>query len=169
MVARSATTAGPARGSGVSFAARDGLIAFVATLAGIAIGLGAYHYAIMDSSGRGGILAASHLAAATVAATAAAAAAPAPSPCPQPEQQMQRDCPQPKQQTQRDCPPPAPGAPPPFVPDGYELPEVCKRHGELYVGIFDDLRPWFERGITKKDIDACGAPVAPPNYNITNG
>jgi len=54
------------------------------------------------------------------------------------------------------------------VPDGYQLPEECAKHEPLYAGIFDNLRPWFERGITKEDLDACAA-VAPAGHNISEG
>jgi len=42
------------------------------------------------------------------------------------------------------------------------------KHEPLYAGIFDNLRPWFERGITRQDMDACAA-VAPAGYNLSEG
>jgi len=47
-----------------------------------------------------------------------------------------------------------------FTPTGYQLPQECLKHSDLYVSIFDNLRPWFGRGIKKEDMDAC-APVQP--------
>ncbi|KAL4459075.1 hypothetical protein ABPG75_013940 [Micractinium tetrahymenae] len=60
---------------------------------------------------------------------------------------------------------PAPGR---FVPDGYELPEECAKHEPLYAGILDSLRPWFERGVTREDMDACLAAV-PAGYDVAKG
>jgi hypothetical protein len=44
-------------------------------------------------------------------------------------------------------------------PQGYQLPAECIKHEELYSVIFDLLRPWFVRGITKEDFDACAMPA----------
>ncbi len=55
-----------------------------------------------------------------------------------------------------------------FAPDGYELPEECAKHEPLYAGIFDSLRPWSERGVTREDMDAC-LPVAPAGHDVSTG
>lgn len=55
-----------------------------------------------------------------------------------------------------------------LVPDGYELPEECAKHEPLYSGIFDSLRPWYERGVTREDMDAC-LPVAPAGHDVAAG
>lgn len=55
-----------------------------------------------------------------------------------------------------------------YCPDGYELPQECEKHASLFSGIFEDLRPWLERGITRADLDAC-AEVAPAGYNLSVG
>lgn len=55
-----------------------------------------------------------------------------------------------------------------FRPKGYKLPEECLKHEELYVGVFENLRPWFGRGIRREDLDAC-APIATKDTNTTLG
>ncbi|KAL4443761.1 hypothetical protein ABPG75_011498 [Micractinium tetrahymenae] len=73
---------------------------------------------------------------------------------------LQREDPQ--QQAQ---PPPGPA---PFQPDGYELPAECAKHSVLFPSIFNELRPWMVRGISRADMDACAA-VAPAGHNISEG
>lgn len=60
-----------------------------------------------------------------------------------------------------------PGAAP-FQPDGYHLPSECAKHSVLFTNIFDELRPWMVRGISREDMDAC-APVAPAGHNTSAG
>ena len=53
-------------------------------------------------------------------------------------------------------------------PQGYQLPAECVKHEELYSVIFDLLRPWFVRGITKEDFDACVMPAG-KDHNFDQG
>ena len=53
-------------------------------------------------------------------------------------------------------------------PQGYQLPAECIKHEELYSAIFDLLRPWFVRGITKEDFDACAMPAG-KDHNLDEG
>lgn len=55
-----------------------------------------------------------------------------------------------------------------FPPDSYQLPEECAKHEPLYAGIYDALRPWYERGVTRQDMDAC-LPVAPAGHDVALG
>jgi hypothetical protein len=48
-----------------------------------------------------------------------------------------------------------------WTPSGYDLPPQCAKHAVLYANVFTDLAPWFQRGITRADLDAC-APVVDP-------
>lgn len=62
----------------------------------------------------------------------------------------------------------APAGAGPFHADGYDLPPECAKHSVLFTTIFNELRPWMVRGISREDLDAC-ATVAPEGHNITAG
>ncbi|PSC76645.1 NHL repeat containing [Micractinium conductrix] len=55
-----------------------------------------------------------------------------------------------------------------FKPTGYDLPAECWKHEDMYAMVFDNLRPWMARGITKADLDAC-APAATPETDTKFG
>lgn len=46
--------------------------------------------------------------------------------------------------------------------------QECWKHEALYPTIFDSLRPWLARGITRTDLDAC-QPAATPETNTSLG
>ena len=52
---------------------------------------------------------------------------------------------------------------------GYELPAACEKHAVLFPPVFDLLRPWFGRGITSEDLDACVPVATGPAERYTNG
>lgn len=90
---------------------------------------------------------------------------------PQQQEQKPREVQQPEQRLEQAAGQAATAEAPALAgiePYSYELPEECVKHEPLYAGIFDSLRPWYERGVTREDMDAC-LPVAPAGHDVAAG